>query len=51
MDGLRRIGNVQKDKKVFVIGQSGLEEELRNQGIAYVGGTVKLINRLHSSYY
>ena len=40
-----------KDKKVFVIGQSGLEEELRNEGIAYVGGTVKLINRLHSSYY
>ncbi|PAV17761.1 2-phosphoglycolate phosphatase [Pyrrhoderma noxium] len=28
-----------KDKKVFVIGQSGLEEELRNEGITYVGGT------------
>ena len=29
-----------KDKKVYVIGMSGLEEELRDEGIAYIGGTV-----------
>ncbi|KAI6115323.1 HAD-like domain-containing protein [Pisolithus croceorrhizus] len=28
-----------KDKKVYVIGMSGLEEELRNEGVSYVGGT------------
>ena len=31
-----------KDKKVYVIGMSGLEEELANEGIAYLGGTVRL---------
>ena len=29
-----------KDKKVFVIGMGGLEEELCNEGIQYIGGTV-----------
>ena len=29
-----------KDKKVYVIGMAGLEEELANEGITYVGGTV-----------
>jgi ribonucleotide monophosphatase NagD (HAD superfamily) len=29
-----------KDKKVYVIGQSGLEQELRDEGISFVGGTV-----------
>ena len=31
-----------KDKKVFVIGMGGLEEELRNEGIQYIGGTVRI---------
>ena len=30
-----------KDKKVYVIGMSGLEEELREEGITFVGGTVR----------
>lgn len=29
-----------KDKKVYLIGMEGLEEELRNEGINYAGGTV-----------
>jgi 4-nitrophenyl phosphatase len=29
-----------KDKKVYVIGQSGLEEELRDEGVSILGGTV-----------
>ncbi|THH17987.1 hypothetical protein EW146_g2910 [Bondarzewia mesenterica] len=28
-----------KDKKVYIIGMSGLEEELTNEGVAFVGGT------------
>ncbi|KAL0575796.1 hypothetical protein V5O48_006174 [Marasmius crinis-equi] len=28
-----------KDKKVYVIGQSGLEEELRDEGVSFIGGT------------
>lgn len=31
-----------KEKKVYVIGQAGLEEELDNLGIARCGGTVRL---------
>lgn len=30
-----------KDKKVYVIGMAGLEEELRDEGVSYVGGTVR----------
>jgi len=30
-----------KDKKVYVVGMSGIEEELREEGIAYIGGTVR----------
>lgn len=30
-----------KDKKVYVIGMSGLEEELREEGISFTGGTVR----------
>ena len=33
-----------KDKKVYVIGMDGLEEELRDEGIAYLGGTVSAIS-------
>ena len=29
-----------KDKKVYVIGMSGIEEELREEGISFIGGTV-----------
>lgn len=29
-----------KDKKVYVIGMGGLEEELREEGISFIGGTV-----------
>ena len=29
-----------KTKKVYVIGMGGLEEELRDEGISYLGGTV-----------
>ncbi|KAK7683582.1 hypothetical protein QCA50_013420 [Cerrena zonata] len=28
-----------KDKKVYVIGMSGIEEELKEEGISYIGGT------------
>jgi hypothetical protein len=31
-----------KDKKVFVIGMSGLEEELREEDVSYTGGTVSV---------
>jgi 4-nitrophenyl phosphatase len=30
-----------QDKKVYVIGMSGLEEELRDEGISFLGGTVR----------
>jgi len=36
---LSSVINIPKTKKVYVIGQSGLEEELRSEGIASVGGT------------
>lgn len=29
-----------RDKKVYVIGMAGIEEELRDEGISFVGGTV-----------
>ncbi|KAJ3565986.1 hypothetical protein NP233_g7285 [Leucocoprinus birnbaumii] len=31
--------NLPRDKKVYVIGQAGLEEELHDEGIAFIGGT------------
>ena len=30
------------DKKVYVIGMSGLEDELRSEGISFIGGTVNV---------
>ncbi|KAH9972633.1 2-phosphoglycolate phosphatase [Lactifluus volemus] len=30
-----------KDKRVYVIGMSGLEDELRSEGISFIGGTVE----------
>ena len=38
-----------KEKKVYVIGMEGLEEELREEGINYVGGTVGYISGFGSS--
>jgi 4-nitrophenyl phosphatase len=37
---LSSIIKIPKDKKVYVIGQSGLEEELRDEGVQFIGGTV-----------
>jgi 4-nitrophenyl phosphatase len=31
-----------KDKKVYVIGMAGIEEELREEGVSFIGGTVRL---------
>lgn len=38
---LSSILKLPKDKKVFVIGMEGFEEELRDEGISYIGGTVR----------
>ena len=35
-----------KNKKVYVIGMSGIEEELKEEGISYVGGTVRIVSSL-----
>ncbi|KAF8558563.1 2-phosphoglycolate phosphatase [Imleria badia] len=35
-----------KDKKVYVIGMAGLEEELREEGISFIGGTDPADNTL-----
>jgi 4-nitrophenyl phosphatase len=29
-----------KDKKVYVIGMAGIEEELKEEGVSFIGGTV-----------
>ena len=34
-----------KDKKVYVIGMKGLEEELRDEGVSFLGGTVSAPSR------
>ncbi|KAF9045284.1 p-nitrophenyl phosphatase [Panaeolus papilionaceus] len=36
---LSSVVKLPKEKKVYVIGMAGLEEELRDEGIAYLGGT------------
>ncbi|KAJ3909853.1 HAD-like domain-containing protein [Lentinula edodes] len=37
-----------KEKKVYVIGMAGLEEELRDEGVAYIGGTDPVDKTLES---
>lgn len=37
---LSKVINFPKDKKVYVIGQEGLEEELDAVGVQHVGGSV-----------
>ena len=39
---LAKILNFPKDKKVYVIGMKGLEEELDAVGVAHCGGSVSL---------
>lgn len=36
---LSRVLKFPKDKKVYVLGERGIEEELEAEGISYVGGT------------
>jgi 4-nitrophenyl phosphatase len=36
--------NFPEDKKVYLIGMSGLEDELRSEGISFIGGTVSIIS-------
>ncbi|THH06255.1 hypothetical protein EW145_g4211 [Phellinidium pouzarii] len=43
---LSSVVKLPKDKKVFVIGMAGLEEELRDEGISFVGGTDPADNTL-----
>lgn len=35
-----------KDKRVYVIGMSGLEDELRSEGISFIGGTVSVTSSI-----
>lgn len=39
---IAKVLKMPKDKRVYVIGQDGLEEELDNLGIARCGGTVRI---------
>jgi 4-nitrophenyl phosphatase len=32
--------NFPKDKRVYIIGEEGMEKELESEGIEYAGGTV-----------
>ena len=37
---LSSVMKLPKDQKVYVIGMSGLEEELSDEGVSFIGGTV-----------
>ena len=39
-----------KDKRVYVIGMSGLEDELRSEGVSFIGGTVSRTFVHHPSF-
>jgi ribonucleotide monophosphatase NagD (HAD superfamily) len=39
---LSSVLNFPMDKRVYVIGMSGLEDELRSEGISFIGGTVSI---------
>ncbi|PPQ68800.1 hypothetical protein CVT26_001715 [Gymnopilus dilepis] len=43
---LSSVVKIPKDKKVYVIGQNGLEEELREEGLTFIGGTDPADNTL-----
>ncbi|PPQ81367.1 hypothetical protein CVT25_015888 [Psilocybe cyanescens] len=43
---LSTVVKIPKTKKVYVIGQGGLEEELRDEGVAFIGGTDPADNTL-----
>ncbi|CAN6613819.1 4-nitrophenylphosphatase [Trichomonascus vanleenenianus] len=42
---LRKVLNFPNDKKVLIVGEKGIEEELANLGIKYVGGTDPELNK------
>jgi len=46
---LSSVLNFPIDKRVYVIGMSGLEDELRSEGISIIGGTVRRHFMRHSS--
>jgi len=46
---LSSVLNFPMDKKVYVIGMSGLEDELRSEGISFIGGTVGITIIRHPS--
>lgn len=39
---LSKVLKMPEDKKVYVIGQEGLEEELDGLGVKYIGGSVRI---------
>lgn len=46
---LSKVLNFPKDKKVLIVGEKGLEEELAEVGINYVGGTDPALNKVGPS--
>ena len=36
---IKRVLKLPEDKKVYVVGEDGIEEELREEGVRYIGGT------------
>lgn len=46
---LSKVLNFPKDKKVLVVGESGMEEELREAGINFIGGTDPSLRKVEAS--
>lgn len=42
--------NFPKDKRVYIIGEEGMEKELESEGIKYAGGTVSEISILVAAW-